>query len=689
MKQTLLRFKALAVTALLFGGIAPRADAWTARSLAEYCNGNAIELLRGQGNQNSLLFQANTIDGVGMNTKVSVGYATNSDGVEVFVIQNFLGAFQVECLVYGNTIEFYQPENYVWKTTTGKALSYDGSSGVNFIQLRRVIRVDAPQASGLVGLHADRKVKAHGYADWNYAVAASINALSYSKVQAQSGWNYTPWYNNRTSLKGTITTDANGNVIIEFGPYNNYYDSNSFTAIYYGWDAYNEDIYPIYRYDENGNYGQAQRMFDGYILTLYKANAIAVDNKNPDGYEVKVSEIRNAPQYNFGITNFANLGMNYANFNVNTSQTNGGPTVKWDIIKGKISGDKIVIPQQNVYAVHTGRMGIYNSYYGTYSDESAISNLNVLTVGFDPATQQPRSDKAITGTLSYGVPRHDEGMNSWHHQVAGGARHTYVDTIFNLDPFGFTDNASMTTSWGNTYQGLSILAGQRDITFDCKLEITAVTHDPEHDFELDPVSGDRLGYYRVSLRMSDFVNPQFVSELAVYAVPGVYSDYSRIDMSQATFIGSLGTVDGDLITLPRKIFRPTFVFNEKNHKVEEMKTEYTFFVRARYKTDTEEAPAAPGLKRVALSLTDTHHAPRHVSVADIPTGVSGPAAAPGIDIRTTPAGIMVVAPSDCPVEVFNAGGFLVARGVANTEIPLAARGIYLVRAGSRVFKILK
>lgn len=638
------------------------ARAWTAQTLAEYCQGNAMELITSYGNDNSLGMKSDSY-GVSDPNNVQVSWGTMSNGTEVFIVKNFLGAFTVYFTVSGNTIKGYKINNRLWYTTSGNAIKFAGLNNVYCMQIERAMRIDAPTVVQggyrYYGVHADRKVKAYNYNCWNYVTCNNLNSLNADQVLQHSGFTHNNWYDNqRTTWEGTISYDDNGDVLIQFGPYLDYYYSNSI-VITYG--------------DINEN-GLGTSIIDGYMLTLFKSNATATDSKNTTAYNVRYKTIEGNAKYNFGITNFAKLGMMYGNYNVNNPQTSSNaPYTEWDIIKGKITGNKVVIPQQNTYAVFTGRMNQYN-------DESVMKNTNYFTIGFDPNTQQPRADKAITGTISYdGTPHHDANSNTWHYNLAGGSRHTYVGgATINLDPFGFTDNNGKTTSWGNTYQGMCIqLEDETDCTFDCNLTLTDVSHNPDTDYIIE--NGEKKGYYKATINLFNLVNPDYVSELEVYCVPGKYSYCNNIPLESAAFVTSTSIEESDAeIVLPNKKFFPVIDANGK------LATEYTFFVRAKYKTATN----APGYKGVALSLSDTHHSPILQDVSFITTGVNG-IVDNGMSIEKTQNGVIVSAPQDMPVEVYNMAGMKVAQGTANNEITLGGKGVFMVKAGAKVFKIVK
>ena len=70
-------------------------------------------------------------------------------------------------------------------------------------------------------------------------------------------------------------------------------------------------------------------------------------------------------------------------------------------------------------------------------------------------------------------------------------------------------------------------------------------------------------------------------------------------------------------------------------------------------------------------------------------GVDGVNAESNLTLENTQNGVIVNAPENLPVEVYNMAGIKIAEGVANSEITLNATGVLMVKAGAKVFKVVK
>lgn len=177
-------------------------------------------------------------------------------------------------------------------------------------------------------------------------------------------------------------------------------------------------------------------------------------------------------------------------------------------------------------------------------------------------------------------------------------------------------------------------------------------------------------------------NEYFTTSYDVFVVQGALNHHSSVDFSKATKIGSVpysaaakgeysvtGTFVPEINVAPGELFSDNF----------------TFFVRANYGSEPHARNA--GL-RAAPNLEPTHHdlTPMNFNVT---VGVDGLGADMAFDIKSIDGGIMVSAPSDCAVEIFDMKGAVVATGHANTLIPCDATGVLLVKTCGKTFKIVK
>lgn len=658
MKQFNKTKSGLLAAVIMTAGAIPCANAWTAKQLVDYCEGNATELIGSYGNQNSLAVGSRPV--------------TVSLNGSYLRINNFLGDFAVDFQVSGNTVTALNITTSTFPSTTGLLTQLTGQT-VKAAKLQRVIRSDAYIVNGAYVLNADQKMSANSNNNWNYLICTELATLTNNQINSFSGFSSKAEIRSlRQTWQGTISEDENGNLQILFGPYNSYSDSNSVRVSYLNASgtAIGYDIY------------------DSYVLTLYKPNARVVDNKFPGGYNVSVTDIDGNQNYNFGITNFANMGTQFANYNINGSPTGSSwqqPYYEYDNIKGLISGTQVTIPQQPAFASLSGLMDATHN-------ESVLANTNFYTIGFDAATGQPRADKAITGRVTGSDGVYHTGNNSWHHSLVDGDLHTLKGgQTIELDPYGFTDNVSQTTSWANTYRNTTItLSNPTDVTFNIgAMELEDISHDPNKDFIWE--NGVKKYFVRIgTVRLHDVINFNYVQHLQLWVVDDEHYTTATVPLENARLIGWINTPGDeadkeDMIEEYNKKFYPTVFWNPATNKME-MKTKYSFFVKAIYKEGV--ATDAPGV-RTAANLADTHHVLLTKNLNFITTGVNGVEASDGIQVQPTAAGVVVNGPQGIGVQVVNMSGMVVATGVTNSEITIDDKGVFMVKAGNQVFKLAK
>lgn len=176
-------------------------------------------------------------------------------------------------------------------------------------------------------------------------------------------------------------------------------------------------------------------------------------------------------------------------------------------------------------------------------------------------------------------------------------------------------------------------------------------------------------------------NEHFPVAYEVYVHQGKATHYSQIDMDKAQLIGTVPysqAANGQYSVTGT--FRPVVNVNPG----ELFREDYTFFVRAIYGTQHNSQRGV----RMAKALEPTHHDLTSVNFA-VTVGVDGINADSNIKVIQTPAGVLVEADKDIPVEVYNATGALVASGVSNKEIPVSAKGVLIVKAGTKVSKLMR
>ena len=176
-------------------------------------------------------------------------------------------------------------------------------------------------------------------------------------------------------------------------------------------------------------------------------------------------------------------------------------------------------------------------------------------------------------------------------------------------------------------------------------------------------------------------NEHFTTSYDVYVVQGRVSLHDQVDMSKAKYIG---TVQYDAAKRGEYSVEGTFTPEVNVKPGETFTDDFTFFVRANYGRETS---ASTSTKRMAAKLDPTHHDLTTVNFSTT-TGVNG-LINNSLSLQQTPDGIIVNAPENLPAEVYNMAGIKIAEGVANSEITLNATGVLMVKAGAKVFKVVK
>lgn len=103
--------------------------------------------------------------------------------------------------------------------------------------------------------------------------------------------------------------------------------------------------------------------------------------------------------------------------------------------------------------------------------------------------------------------------------------------------------------------------------------------------------------------------------------------------------------------------------------------------------DTPTSAPANG-QRMATAMGSSHHGLGTASVS-VSVGVDGIQNEGDVSVAATQGGLMVTAPADSEVNVYNMAGIVVAAGKANTEIALDRKGMFIVKVGNKAFKLMK
>lgn len=175
-------------------------------------------------------------------------------------------------------------------------------------------------------------------------------------------------------------------------------------------------------------------------------------------------------------------------------------------------------------------------------------------------------------------------------------------------------------------------------------------------------------------------NEHFSTSYDVYVLQGNVSHYANVDMSKAQLVGSVAY---NAANRGEYMVKGTFVPDINVKPGEKFEDDFTFFVRANYGREQ----AAGTQRRAAAPLEPTHH---DLTTAHFSTtvGVDG-VGAESVRVEKTLNGVMVCAPADMPVEVYNAEGVKVAQGRANEEIAISAGGVFIVKVADKAFKLMR
>lgn len=240
----------------------------------------------------------------------------------------------------------------------------------------------------------------------------------------------------------------------------------------------------------------------------------------------------------------------------------------------------------------------------------------------------------------------------------------------------------------------SVINAIEDQTFDAAISSVSIAHDPTQDVtnEFDPELGTvvKKGFYRVKVKIGNFVNKDNVDYVDLYCIEGSHTHCGTVNHDDAVgYIGSV-SVSAPVATLGEFPVYPSIIRDAEGHPVYgddgnvKVNKDLTFYVKAHYKTP---ASSAPGV-REAAPLESTFHALTTKNANDVPTAVDL-SEATGLNVEDVGGGIIVHAEGDAAVQVYNMSGMLVAAGNTNETIAIDATGVMLVRVNGKVFKIMK
>lgn len=178
-------------------------------------------------------------------------------------------------------------------------------------------------------------------------------------------------------------------------------------------------------------------------------------------------------------------------------------------------------------------------------------------------------------------------------------------------------------------------------------------------------------------------NDMYVDNFDVYLVEG-----NSPKGAKAIFLGNVNKNADNFYRIETQFDLPSpDGKNWSTHQGESVNYPYTLKAIANYSTATS-APAADGKRMAATSLSPSNHGLGSANL-NFTVGVGGILSDGGVQVEATQNGVMVTAPNDIAVQVYNAAGSLVAEGRANSEILFAGNGVFIVKAGDQVRKLMK
>lgn len=456
-------------------------------------------------------------------------------------------------------------------------------------------------------------------------------------------------YREASQWRGEVTKEADGSISIFF---------NQPLTLQYCTKNY------------NAYSGDSEMHFNSYQVKFFPWNATVSDRYYiTDGSEMYYddrsykTEIHFFENNTFTIANWSGFGQG-----IETVKTSSNPNVSstFHTMEGYMVPEtgKVYMKMQpwmhDVVSVTASTSNVYNAIrrfeLRPLENPSAISGLVFNT-------------RDVEGTVTFGVPQHENENDLW--AAPHGNLRTTANTVMEFEPFGAYSpelKAALMFRIANT----KISCPTQDVTLELKHESLTM---------VPGTTDDNLLPVNVTASFSVAKNDMFVESFDVYLVEG-----SSPKGAKTIFLGNVSKNSdnfykvGGQITLPTPDGKP---WNE--HKGESHSYPYSLKAVAHYAASSQ-APAADG-KRMAAGLSSSNHG-LGSSTLNFTVGVAG-IDADDIEVKATQTGLLVAAPADVTVEVYDMSGRKVAEGVANTEISLGAKGVFVVKVANRAFKLMK
>lgn len=177
-------------------------------------------------------------------------------------------------------------------------------------------------------------------------------------------------------------------------------------------------------------------------------------------------------------------------------------------------------------------------------------------------------------------------------------------------------------------------------------------------------------------------NDLYVYSFDVYLVEG-----SDPKGENTIFLGNVAKNDDNFYSVTASFDLPSVDGRPwSEHVGDPYNSTYTLKVVANYVTYDASLPLGDEL--IHIKLESSNHGLDSATL-NFTVGVGGISTDGGIDVQATHGGVTVTAPEDMAVRIYNAAGSLVAEGRTNSEILLSGNGVYIVKVGAQVRKLIK
>ena len=460
-----------------------------------------------------------------------------------------------------------------------------------------------------------------------------------------------------TQISGTITYDSNKNAFqIDFSAPRmkvRCFKSSSATAL------------------SKSDYTEYHNL---YSLVFYQPNASVTDTKVTGTGSTSVNrsyktEFRWNSDDTFVVTNWGGTGLG-----ISGSQTSTPPYISntWYRMTGYYDpiNMKMYMDGNTMYLQDNSEVGINSA--GTSYIGSPYTYRMVAVNSADNPTQSYTRD--IVGDVDFDEQTvQHTGTDLW--ATPHGGLKTTGSMIVSFEDWGVYNTArnDLGKTFGFRVKNMKVNIDEFDVTLALKHEALSLIPGTT-DNNLLPVN--------VSASFSVARNHIYADNFDVYLVEGTDPKGTN-----AIYLGNVAKNSENLYKVNGTFKLPSpDGKNWSTHLNEQHSYPYTLMAVAHYNVPSS-TPVAPGIK-MAAGLDPSNHG-LGTAYLNFTVGVDGVNAESNLTLENTQNGVIVHAPNDMAVEVYNMAGVKVAQGVANSEITFDGKGVFVVKAGAKVFKVVK